>query len=193
MLQSFHVSQTIVSSVCPFIASQKNSHCATVDVCAPFILLLLPLPMAAGSRTLQPPLFSSFPFPKGPGKLRWAAGPHAQGCLEVVRATSSAAPVIPPSVCACAEWMGTIFKCWWRWREGKKEAGWRMSTELQSNSNPCLSSLFNHLFPLLRNKGQISHTVREIKTCCRVLQSFRTESKALRCSLTKVLEEKSIF
>lgn len=66
----------------------------------PFHPAAAPLPKPAGSRTVQPPLFSSFPFPKGPGKLCWAAGAHAQGCLEVVRATSSTAPVIPPSVCA---------------------------------------------------------------------------------------------
>lgn len=56
------MSQTIVSSVCPFTASQQNSHCPAGDVCAPFILLaalsstwlLAPAPLAP--LFLHPPL-----------------------------------------------------------------------------------------------------------------------------------------
>lgn len=62
--QSFHVSQSIVSSVCLFTVSQQNPHCAAGDVCAPFILLsalsstlLVPAPL--------PPLFLSPPLPQG--------------------------------------------------------------------------------------------------------------------------------
>lgn len=77
--------------MCPF----HPSHCSLLHT------LLAPAPL--------PPLFLSLPFPRGPGKLCRATSPHAQGCLEVVKAIWSRAPVISPSVCTHTTWMGMIF------------------------------------------------------------------------------------
>lgn len=86
--------------------SQRRCMCPFHPTCCSL------LPMASGScLSVSHCLLSSssLPFPKGPGKLCWATGPHAQGCPGVVKATPSRAPVIPPSVCSQTTWMGMIF------------------------------------------------------------------------------------
>lgn len=69
--QSFHLSQSIVSSACLFTVSQQNPHCPEGDVCAPFIPLLLSPPHAAGSSTSA----SSLPLLPSPGGLGNSAVP----------------------------------------------------------------------------------------------------------------------
>ena len=104
---------------------------------------LLSLPHGCWLRHLGLLSSSSLPLPRGPGKLHCATGLHAQGCLEVVKATWSRALVISPSVCAHTTWMGMIFEVLMgregdkEWgREEKKKGGRHKSVKLQTNRSP---------------------------------------------------------